>query len=442
MINIDARRCGAGKTRGTNGIIEKINKLYTFGQSAIVVLPSLRIIEEYKNYLSNIDPIDIEFIDSRNSDNTSEDVMIAMGDRKQIIVITHQTFLMTQWLSGNKRYYNLIVDEEIIVTDESKLDQKKTSIINFFDSNISWLLPVEQCNIYAPEWRIMQVDKRILDNNYIAAFIRDLTDENWINWVEVTDYDRMKNGSTGMLNVLREVNPEIMHHWESVHIACAHFETTFMRYWLDAHNLPWAIIPGCEFVKHETPVTIHIPSLKKEITWSMNKIKTGHWLIDAYNEYIDGLKVEDEVFVLRNKKDDKRRVFDNETMAPFNAHGLNEYRHINKVSLEAAINLAPQTQRWHYAHWDMESSKTLIARTGNTFYQVLMRSCLRMNEHADIYSIDTRVGTDLLELYFDNIEYELFDLIDREPKTALTPAEKQRAYRQRQKLKKQKENNK
>ena len=444
MINIDSRACGAGKTVGPTGIVSRIEQLYNLGQYCLVVLPGHKIIDEYKKYLQFVDPVDIEFIDARSHTNTSESVAASIGNRTQIIVTTHQTFIQTVWYSPHKRDYNLFIDEELKTIEQTKVWQKKTNAFNFFDANISSLRDIEQSNIFAPGWRIMDVSRRVIENNFINDVIKDLTDDNWLNWVELDQYESLSNGATGGLDVIRELRPELLCDWNSVHIACAAFHTTFMRFWLDAHKHSWSVLSGCDFEPHATPVTLHYPLTNNPVIWSLNKITNDHWMLDAYREYIDTLQVIDEVLVLRNVKDRRKGVFDNETLAPFNSHGLNSYRHITKVSLEAAINLTPELNRWYKQHWDMNdrgeiggrSNDILIARTGNTFYQTLMRCCLRLDQPADVYTLDARLATDILHVYFDDITFVDIDFCNKEPKTALTPAEKQKAYRQRKKQEK------
>ena len=440
MIQIDARRCGAGKTHGTDGIIQTIQRYYELGQYCLVVLPSIKIIQQYERELDFIDPVDIQYVDSNRCDNTVQALTEHMGDRVQIIVTTHKSFTMALWLSGHKRDYNLIIDEEISeLVCEEKLWENKTTAFTLFDNTITHLLPLEDCNVFAPKWRIMEVSKRVLDNNYTqhpSSVLQKVTDDNYKNWIIESDYtERLEGPKSGSTSVVRELDAQILRDWMTVRIACANFGSTFMRYWMDKNNLKWSILPGCEFHKHQLPITVHIPDC--DDSWSITKQRNGHWLKAVYSKYAVDQNITDPVLVLRNKIDTSR-IFRNEIPLPFNAHGLNDYTSYNKVSLEAAINLTPVMTGWCKEHLDMDSQQITIARTGHTFYQVLMRSSLRVGNSADIYSIDNRLATEVIGEFFDlnwrkDVLYIDTSAHKRKP---LTPAEKQRAYRQR--LKQQK----
>jgi hypothetical protein len=86
--------------------------------------------------------------------------------------------------------------------------------------------------------------------------------------------------------------------------------------------------------------------------------------------------------------------------------------------LESALNPTPKLNEFLYSVYGISTKGKLngatrdlvhMARTVYTFYQTVMRSCLRENQPATVLCLDNRVILGLSE-FFDNIELNEFVL--------------------------------
>jgi len=446
MINIDSRGCGVGKTTGTtNSIFADVKEKYLLGQQCLIVLPSIRMFKEYDNYLSSIIdcPDDLVSIHSGNSDTqTVHRLFEALGDRKQIIVITAHTFMKHKWHNGVKQNYYLYIDEALTVYRELKFWEKRTSKITLDWSKHTKEVSLINSNIYAPDWHLMTVEDGLADSSFVSdnASARQLQDSNWLNWVTAVDYQCMLSPiSNRAFYVIQELNADIMREWKYVRVACAAFHVTFMSAWLTSNKIDYKVLPHCKFVKSTANMTVHFPVLDNAINWSMSKKKNGHWIHAAFSEYVQNLSITDPVLFLRNKNDSTKGLYATEQSVPFNAHGLNDWMKYNKVSLEATINLTPQLNKWFKDH--LTDFDSYLARTGYDFYQVLMRCCLRLGKPADVYVIEVKLVTQVFDHFFEDFDYEYmeFQSLEADAKLQghkaipLTSAQKQKSYRERKK---------
>lgn len=448
MINVDARACGIGKTRGNkNSIFSEVKVAYELGQRSVIVLPSIKIFKMYEEHFETFaggpEVVTIHSDDGHNEQQTTDRLFQALCDTEaRIIVITHNTFMRYMWHNGVKKDIHLFIDEAFDPFRKVEYwDQVNSKV------HVHWAEVAEVKNL-GSEWNNLIIDGEALT---AMSFVRDnqqikeLSDSNWNNYCHYSDVMSLFNPQPAnrSVTVVQELKSEIMRDWRSVRIAAAAFEVTFMREWLVSNNIRYQIIPGCEFKKHAPLLTIHVPIdnvSNKEVKYSINKAKQkDNWVVTAFRAYVDSLKIDEPVLVLRNKSNATGGLYADETKVAFNAHGQNDFTEYTKVSLEAATNLCPVMLRFH-REFHSQDFDTYRARTGYDFYQIVMRCCLRKQppEPADVYCLDGRLATALDDFFDLGKRAELVEFWEapNPGKKPLTPAEKQRRYRQKRKQQK------
>ena len=469
-----------------------IKARYEMGDRVFVVLPSLFLCEDYEreltSYLDELlgipDSIEkmfyksnqLKVITSKTSKNVQLDLKHALLSRTMIIVITQAAFLESEILSSEKRWqahrsdkdavgftegYHLIIDEAIEPYRELQYYHEKDCVVNFDWAENSEMLEAPDL---AVEWKQIWFSDKLRGNVMTdgSEVIRGMANKNWRNRMLEEDYKKF----TGVVerakrvSIIQELQPEIFSHWMSIRVASAKFEVTFMRYWMDAHKLEWTIPPKLKFVPHSTPVLI-TGNGDTDFKWSSYKQQNEPELIAQFADIVTPIVGDEPVLVLRNNGENKiyqkvititdengkEQQVEQENKVPHNCAGGNQWRHIKFVSLESALNPTPKLNEFLYSVYGISTKGNLdgarrdlvhMARTVYTFYQTVMRSCLRENQPATVLCLDNRVILGLSE-FFDNIELNEFVLSRKEtaevgrPVKAnkLTQAEKNQATRLR-----------
>lgn len=409
MITIDARRCGAGKTRGENNnphdtrsINYKINALIEDNEKVLVVLPGIHLIKEYKEQFPYA-----KAIYSDVASNVSNELFESISDGKRLIIITHKAFLQQQIHSGTKQHYHLIIDEAFDPWKEQTISSERKDIIFDWEEHTvinNAYFDTEYCEL---EFVDLATNNITCDSN----IVRDLTNKNWLNYVNWYQYIELTSVGKKRVSVIQELNPIILAGWKSIHIGAAAFDRTFLAMWMDKHNLSYEVI--YKFVKHKTSIKIYYPILSndKELKNSKHKKFTCPWIREQFNEFVGG--VTEPVLRLKNNSD-KFGAFKKEYCIKHNVAGINEYSDVEHVSLESVLNPSPELMTWFKNQWflaceDDKEARVYTARTGYLYYQVLMRSCLRRGHKATVYTMDSRAPVDL-SYYFDDIEFEEYML--------------------------------
>lgn len=433
-VIVDSRRCGEGKTfdglptapKDKGHILStwaKIKQHFQWDDNCLVVLPSIALCEYYKNefiqYVVKHSPHKFQsrstqeliennwqnqlaVLHSDNSDNVQSKLHQAVVDKCAIIIITQETFKNCDIPSGHRQHYHLICDEAIEPYREQTIYHDKNCQVDFDLKNNCQLLEPPDSAIAWNEIRFFNLaGNAFIDSGDLA---KDLTHPNWRNRCLHTDYQKL----TGVIpkaervTVIQELNPSLFLHWSTIWIACAAFEVTFMRYWFDRHKIQWRAHRLLGFEKHKTPLYIYGSG---DLIWSSYKQDTQPHIIQEFAKQAKPIVNDSEILVLRNKK--MPAVFAKETLLPHNSAGSNDYTDKNFISVESALNPTPVLSKFlqavHEAEFDGKQGDLVhIARTVYTFYQTIMRSCLRKGQPATVFSLDKRVITGLFD-FFDNI---------------------------------------
>ena len=474
MIYIDSRRCASGKTRDglPTAIIDKpnihnkgielstwalIKTRYELGDRVLVVLPSLLLLDDYEQEFTDYmlsEGVNIKnqlkVLSSKTTNNVQLELNNALFARTMIIIITQAAFLESEILSGQRTWqahrsneledgvteftegYHLIIDEAIEPYRELQYYHEKDCKVNF-----DWAENSTMCEApdLAVEWKQILFSDNLRGNGITdgSEVIRAMSNKNWQSRMLEPDYKKFIGvvERAKRVSIIQELKPEIFSHWMSVWVAAANFEVTFMRYWMDAHNLAWEIRPKLEFVPHTTPVLI-TGNGDCDFKWSSYKQQNEPELIQQFADIATPIVGDEPVLVLRNSGENKiyqkiitvtdeqgnQRQVEQEHKVPHNCAGGNQWRHIKFVSLESALNPTPKLNEFLYSVYGISTKGNIngatrdlvhMARTVYTFYQTVMRSCLRENQPATVLCLDNRVILGLAE-FFDNIELNEFVL--------------------------------
>lgn len=453
-IMIDSRNCGSGKTQGHNGTISHIKKLYNAGKNCLVVLPSIKLADEYEKLINKFldRPDELKIINSTTSEESVTSQLYDLDDNAMIVIITNQAWIRFNW-EGFKSHWNLVIDEVIDPFGQETILEHRRNTLNFdWAKNTTCdVRTVEEIDddeipywVFMPEYRIIKFDKFLCDNSITKGnhTLKTLGNPNQKIWLKQADHKLFTSpGKTKDIVFITELNANIVIGWQSVTIAAAMFEKSFMAAWLTANEVIWKIKEGYEFKPHETRLHIHTPI--DDINWSIGKAKADHPHLKMFWDYVSSLDIKDPVLVLRNNsvKSSSSVKLMSEVRAQFNCHGSNEYKDIEHVLFEASINLTPELSNFLRKYLD-PSFDLFFGRTGLDFYQILMRSCLREGKEAHVYILDTRLAAifagifdvdpwkDLHQYQGSTKELEIEFQNRQKP---LTQAQKQKAYRLRKK---------
>jgi hypothetical protein len=432
-IIVDSRRCGEGKTYDNSptptyhqGRIlstwSNIKQRWQLGDRCLVVLPSIALCDayeqEFKDYISkNTVPgttNQLAKITSERSSNVQAELHDKLKDRCAIIIITQAAFLQSDIPHAYRNQYHLILDEAIMPYREIPIWHEQDCLVDFDWSNNTSLIEPRDGAI---EWKELSFHN--IKGNFItdtSETTRYLFNNNWLCRCHYDDYIKFASfiSKNERMSIIQELRPEIFHNWNSIWIACAAFEYTFMSRWMTEHNMPWRIHPKLIFKPHEVPVNIHGPDDLK-FTWSRYKLDNEPELLNQYRDQATDIAQRDGVLILRNNSN-KRQIFHNEQLLPHNSAGSNNYRNYEYVSLESALNITPNLTRFLRDVYGIDKSNGLdlahMAQTVYCFYQTLMRSCLRDGRPATVFCLDNRVILGLGE-FFTNINFNELRLVRR-----------------------------
>lgn len=433
-ITVDSRRCGEGKTYdGSPTAIEdkgrilstwsNIKDRHRLGDRVLVVLPSLALCDAYEcefiKFLDKEYPMghtnQLAKITSTDFNNVQAKLHEHLNARCAIIIITQAAFLQSQIPNSPRTDYHLIVDEAIMPYREIAVYHDLACNVDFkWDDNSSLL----QAPDLAVEWNELRFSN--IQGNFItdaAEQTRFLFNPNWRCRVHCDDYVKFNQPipKTERISIIQELLPNLFDNWASIWLACAAFEYTFMRHWMDCHNIVWRVHNKLQFKPHDVPMNIMGPDDLK-FTWSSYKQNNEPELITQFSEQVRTVADKDSVLVLRNNSQN-RQIFNSEQRLPHNSAGSNDYSSYKFVSLESALNPTPNMTRFLYDVYGIGNNvagtkldAVHMAQTVYTFYQTVMRSCLRKGEAATVFCLDNRVIMGMSE-FFTNMDFAEIRLV-------------------------------
>ena len=469
-ITVDARGAGQGKTR--NGIYPMLTRLTRSQTPTLIVVPSQLLQEQY---CTDNPTLPIRKINSNQDTgsglNVSAEILNALANRVPMLIITEEAFRRTHISWDIKCDYTLVIDEAInpYSIEELHIDPKIAlqldKIFSLQDKPPTWScfetmikpeldcmladgrIKASGCNEFIPsEWASLK--RTAVENSSIfeeSLQWRRLMNPNTRLWVTWQHWQKIKSGDTRELSIAVDLSDSMLNGWISVHIAAAAFDTTFMSMWLRANGVGYTV--AVPFVPHSQAPVFHVP--EAEFSWSKYRRNTQPDALPEFYRYVEGQLQGGPCLVVRNN-DELSAKLSNEHKITHNVHGINTYSDSTAVCLSTALKpgwsfKAFLTQQAQMAGMIAEECDGFIARAFGSymFYQILMRSALRVegnDKPVHCFVLDREIGMGLMG-YFDADaciqQLRPFALTcmakcpRKKTKIAMTPAEKQKRYRQR-----------
>lgn len=413
-IKLYANGCGTGKTTSMKKLIHDHSD-----EPFLVIVPSKELANEYISYG--------EVIISDQAESVQSRIFSALQNVVRVIIITHVAFLDCQ-------FKNDLVRRRIVIQDEAMdvFRQKSADLEDHTNEykNIFSLGPVHQkMNIY-PATINFETIEDILTNRdaYTTTDVFEYLKSNKpLCWLSNNRFDK-----SAVLSMI--VPASIYKGAKDIYIACADFTNTLQyMLWSTVCKVKFKI--EREFIRYNTPnLTIHYPDQKLN---SIEYNKHHPELRMAFVDYVKKTTNVNVVYIDNNTNDN----ISGWTRASHNCHGVNAHRNSTHLAMLSAINYNNYTTTFLSAVTGIKPNRINLTRNGELAHQFFMRGTLRMNllNECHIYVMDKTLMEYLNTTTFVTNKFVLVNDISRtrkERKPRLTPAQKQKAYRERQKAKK------
>ena len=469
-ITVDARGAGQGKTR--NGIYPMLARLAHSTTPTLVVVPSQLLQEQY---CTDNPALKIRKINSAQASgsglNVSAEILNALANREPMVIITEEAFRRTHISWDIKSDYTLIIDEAInpYSIEELRIDPKialqldkvfslnnKPTTWTFFENKIKPELdamlgagkikPSNYSQMVPTEWaslkRIAVESSSIFEESLQWRRLMNPNTRLWVIW---THWQKIEAGDTRELSIAVELSDGMLNGWVSAHIAAAAFDTTFMSMWLKANGVSYTT--SFPFTPHKQAPIFHVPDAA--FSWSKYRRNTQPDTLPEFYRYVEAQLHGGPCLVVRNN-DELAVKLSNEQKITHNVHGMNNYSDSTAVCLSTALKpgwsfKAFLAQQAEVAGIIDEHRDSFIARAFGSymFYQILMRSALRVEDNCKsvhCFVLDYEIAMGLMDYfksdsYIKQINSFALKCMAKSPrkksKVAMTPAEKQKRYRER-----------
>jgi hypothetical protein len=454
-IYYDSRGAGEGKT--TTGIYPGLKFAQRIlERPVLVVVPSVKLQEQYlKDLPECIRPQDV--INSepdavsgmRHTHNVSRRIIEQMMSRTTgVMLITHEAFIRTTIPHTIRQHWILIVDEAMTVWNYEKINLSTAKSWNphfDFKNLFHWLDPQQVIPEDDVPWHRLSVasipTEQAFSDSPQFQRLTSLNQELYCKW---SSYQRLCQNDTGHADLVMALNPRMFQGWGSIKIAAAAFEHTFMWRWLQ--HAGFDLVCQNAFVRKLLPVRIHTIDFKNErFLWSNRKRTANPEILQEYHAYVRK-HLPADILTVRNNAELAELA--TETRLTHNVHGMNNKTHFRAVSLETALVITPVLMDFLTTHIEMTPSETVCAFSAYTFYQILMRTALRLtaNTHTvDVALLDHATAMELANFMDWDVNKGTLETIQisYQPKTGgrpkgkrrpMTSTERSRASRERQQL--------
>jgi hypothetical protein len=457
-IYYDSRGAGQGKTR--TGIYPGIKfALRIAGAPVLVVVPSVRLQQQYLEDLPEcIRPEDV--INSepdpvsgrRHTDNVSRRIIDQMVHRDEgVILITHEAFIRTQIPRSIRQRWILIVDEAMTVWNYEKINLTTAKSWNpqwDFKNLFYWDRPAAVIPEDDVPWHKLCVSSTPTEQAFTdSPQFQRLTSGNQELYCKWNSYQRLCQNDTGHADLVLSLDPAVFSDWGMIKIAAAAFEHTFMYLWFE--HAGFELECQNEFVRRLLPVRIHtIDWANEQFLWSNRKRQANPEILQEYHAYVRR-NLPPDILVVRNNSE--LASLATETRLTHNVHGMNNHTQYRAVSLETALVMNPVMMDFLTTHVDMTQRACVAAFSAYTFYQILMRTALRLQNNqatVDVALLDHATAIELGTFMDWNVAKNTLQTIQisyrprtggrprgrRNSRPAQTGAERTRRSRERQRL--------
>jgi hypothetical protein len=392
MIKIDSRAAGSGKTR--NGIYPRIQKLIALDQRVVIVVPSIRLQQQYQQDLA---PLALTLINTEQVDQVNRQILQAIERRDKLIIVTHAAFKQVKIRFDQKSDYNLIIDEAFDPYDflEVVMDPRlKFNIDQVFYLEGTWeeswaywarlnKLDIEDSSFFnqSPDWKL-------------------LTQPNTSVWIDRESWVKIAQGDISKVYFGIELKPVILQHWRSVLIAAAAFEYTSMSSWMRYNQLDYEVIRP--FEPHLNGPRIHCARLNYTKYFRQNNPE----IFEEFLEYVEQSCGSRPCLAVKNR--DESRSLEQELAVSHNAHGMNDLMDYQDIYLASSLNPQPMFMKFMEELWVPNKPNMNFhfwikrAWTAYTFYQLIMRTSLRRADNSlpvNVYLLDNETFRALLDFF-------------------------------------------
>lgn len=466
---------GARKTRSA---IEHALKRARDGASTVLVMPTLKLIEEMRKFATG-HGVPVVEITSETSDKVRQDLLehIVEARAGHLLFITHEAF----WRITDKDWpekssnFHLIFDEtpEILLTrNPFQLRYSYRFVLSFLkvseiDGDYYRVSGNPSDNPDDPlQWVRFRASMHAREQDEIYDLIAPIPQ--WIMqgaelftakkaWRSMLKEDTDPNRHRGQVTIAGFRRPDSLAKFRSVTVLSALFTHT-VTYHL------WSRL-GVKFVR-TTDIKQRQTSLGKrklQIYWLSDqgwskKVRDRSGGITKVLDLIKDAGVinpEQSVCAVVNKDDTEqdpavvKKVFNNAIILPHNTRGRNDWRHEHQLIYLPALNSFTSDIRW-VESLGIDADKQRIARVGQDAYQTLMRLSLREpSERANVtvVVVDKDVAEWLSQWFSPEAQVEVSEIDSRgviwrkrgsgrqggRPKSdsALSNAERQRRFKER-----------
>jgi hypothetical protein len=419
MITIDQRGCGQGKT--TDGIYKRIHANTQQNKKTLIVVPSIKLQEQYKHDLDY--PITLVNSNIYNSDSsdfttTIQACIYHMKRGTDIIIITHQSFTKLPQ-TGHRMKYDLIIDEAlddiihktVVVSANNEVWKPDYDLLNLFEfENETTEQIVNITSDDDIDWYQLHQFREPSDGllNDSPSF-KNITDKNYIHNVTSKGWHILNGQDGGTAHIISVLNPEVLKGYSSVYIAAAAFYHTKMYHWLVFNEFEFYTPKEYQFNQHIGNIKL-FTSDNQKFNWSNTKRKEYPEILEKYHKQVKQHSSGD-VLTIRNNSE-QQHMGTIEKRLNHNVHGMNDLQQYSNISLESALIPDPHLKKFIIDKWLAKYNKYEQNRhithmfSSYLFYQVIMRTSLRSreynNERINIFVLDQNTGVCLTD-YFDNI---------------------------------------
>lgn len=418
MITIDQRGCGKGKT--TDGIYKRIQANKLHNKKTLLVVPSIRLQEQYKKDIK-----DIEIINSKifNEDNTTfsttiQATLFHMKKGTEIISITHQAFVKLPQ-TGHRSKYDLILDEALddiihktdvrsVNNDVWKPDYDLFNLFEFENDTIEKIVEITKDD--ETDWHQLHQFREPTEGLlYDSPSFKSITDKNFLHHVTSHGWNVLNNQTGGTAHIISVLNPEILKGWQSVYIAAAAFTHTKMYHWMKHYDFDMYTPKEYRFEQHTGNIKL-FTSDQSKFKWSNTKRQNYPEILENYHNEVKK-HASGDVISIRNNNEMKN-LGTLEYRVNHNVHGMNDLQNYFDISLESALIPDPQIKKFIVDYWLSMTDKLQQPRilthmfSAYLFYQVIMRTKLRSRDYNDerinIFVLDQDTGVCIMD-YFANL---------------------------------------
>lgn len=412
LITVDARGAGQGKTTDTNnGIYSRITKLTLNNDRVFIVNPSKDLQSQYQADLAKRS-IAVTVINSGDDNNKKPAISKQLDEilpmKPAVISVTDQGFNHNVISYAIKQHYHLIIDEcikpimhQVIVSMYQPLSTMRWDLA--FSVCSEELLP-GYCELELTADAKNDRDCQGIDFVNYRIFVLK---EEYKIFIETA----MKQNAS--LNYIAVIRPDRLEGWKSIHIAAAAFDYTLTATWLKLFGLKYTVIK--DFEPHRGRSDKRIVLHFSQINITKDQYVKNKKLVNALQDYASSIANNGEYISLYNKgviKEADDIEIDHIKYGhkiKHNAHGINQFQHINTCLVLSRLKLSDHIRNFIDA---VSPGTSGIATEAYTHYQFIMRSSLRNSSAGDCHIIIPSgiSAKHIMEFFVNDANLEVIDI--------------------------------